>query len=231
MGAHHAFDRLELGHALAGRLITRQEARDPGFAQLARRLGLGPQRLDLRGEDERSLAHVKETRALAQVIAAEQQAPLARVPDRKGEVAQQLSGAIVAPALVGAHQKGAVGQGAQIRRRDAEGLRQRLPIVQAHIGDEDDAGFPVVQRLGLKPIFFGDPHQAMTEADGAIHPQFATVGAAMRERVRHPLEVADGDGAAVQVEDAEHRAHRVKPKRRPLSSRPARSHRARSSPR
>ena len=68
--------------------------------------------------------------ALAHVIAAEQKFARASVPEREGEIAEQMLGTIYAPFFVGTQQQRAIGQIAQLRRTDVERRRQFLAIVE-----------------------------------------------------------------------------------------------------
>ncbi len=159
------------------RTVQQEMLADLHFRPFARHAFERPQRLDLRRKGEERLALVIVDTTLAHVIAAQHQLFGAAVPQREGEIAEQMRGRVLAPRLVGAQDEGAVGHVADVGGGETERGGQFLPIVDPAIGDQGYAGVPVVERLRLEQILGVDPHQAMAEANRPVGHEFASVPA------------------------------------------------------
>ncbi len=95
----------------------------------------------------------------------------------------------------------------QLGRAQAEEACEFLAIIDPAIRDHSETGLAVAQRLALEQVFLVHPHQAVTEAYGAVSREFAAVRTAMRQHITHALQVARRNRAAVISQDAENRAH------------------------
>ena len=93
---------------------------------------------------------------------------------------------------------------------------QFVAVIEPQVGNERDLRFAIAQRLRLELILSINAHQAVAEPDRAIADDLAPVRPAMRERIAEPLQVARGDGAAVEPQNAEDCAHAKE-----VSSKPA----------
>ena len=149
---------------------------------------------------------IEET-ALAHVIAPEKQRPRASVPDREREIAEQMRDAVLAPMPVGGEQHRAVRHVGQLRGGDAELVGKLLAIVEPKIGDRDQVGGGVAERLRIEQILTVHAQQAVRHADSIRDRGPAAVGSAMRQDARHALDRARRDVSAVEPDDAGDRAH------------------------
>ena len=105
------------------------------------------------GEGKEVLAPMVKQSELPHVVAPEHEPLCAFVPDREGEIAEQMLGAIVAPFLVGMQDERAVGHVAQLLRRNLKRRCQVIAIVEAAVRDKCEVGLGISQRLTIEQIF------------------------------------------------------------------------------
>jgi hypothetical protein len=109
--------------------------------------------------------------------------------------------------LVSAQQQRAVRHVAQFWRRDTEGTCQLFPIVEAAIREQRQPRVPLVHGLCFEPVFLIHPHQAMAEPNRAINDVLTPVWPAIGKCIRHAFQNARMRRCAVELQDAENRAH------------------------
>ncbi|MEJ0065792.1 MAG: hypothetical protein WDM85_10470 [Caulobacteraceae bacterium] len=128
--ARQAIDAGE-GRSPGGRgTVMQQHAADLIVRQNARDVGTTPQGVNVGREGDETFAPMKMNVALSHVVAGQHQLAGGAIPDREGEVPEQVVGALFTPPLVCTHDQRAVRVLLQSRAFDAEELRQFLPVIE-----------------------------------------------------------------------------------------------------
>jgi hypothetical protein len=147
-----------------------------------------------------------EERFDAKVIASAEQAARATVPDRKGEVTQQMLHAVLAPRQVRVQDQLRIARSPQIAATSRLELRDEVgTTVDACVrGDPDTA----IQsgRLSRLRISRGC-EQRMAETNRPIAPDLLGVGAASGQRVGHAPQQRLIDWRAVQADQSGNATH------------------------
>ncbi len=142
----------------------------------------------------------------AESVAREKQGPRAAVVDRERELAVEALQHPLAPLLVGVHQHFGIAPGAEQMPASLQLPAQHEVVEDLAVVDDEDA--PVLVRHGLRPARQVDHAQSnVGEADPLIHVQPETVGAAVSDDARHPLQDLGGDAYGASASDPGDAAH------------------------
>ena len=180
-------------------------ARYRSLIEGARRKWMGPNRAQFGGENQEAFAAVVEQTPLTHVVPRQGELSALSVPHRKTEIANKMLGGLLSPLAAGLDDEGAVGHVAKAVGPYAERLRQLLAIIDPTVGHQGNVR--VDDRLGFEEVLIIDAQEAVPQPDGAQVRGLPAVRPTMRERVRHPLQIAPGHLAAVKLQDSEDCTH------------------------
>ena len=161
-----------------------QEERQRRGVALVRDLRVRQERLRLRGEGEEPRPVVVEERLLARAVAREQQAALARVPQREGEHAVELRDGSIALLLVEVQDHLAVALALEAVAA-LEAAPQLAEVVDLAVEDEPQRAVLVRHRLARGVGEVDDREPPMAEPDRAFEVNALAVRPAVRERPGH----------------------------------------------
>jgi hypothetical protein len=206
----------ELADAAEERARTRHVAirkvvPDGREVHLGTRAGQRQQRLDLGSEVQVLALLQQEERLLAEAVAREEEHAAARVPDGEGEHAAQALHHALAPVLPGAQQHLGVRGRREGVARSLELGAQLAEVVDLAVERERQARRRVAHRL-VAAARIDDGEAAVPQQDAAARAGVdlagpVAVGAAVRDRLEHALEMLDGERAALAHDGSGDSAH------------------------
>ena len=176
--------------------------------------------VELACEEEKPAGDREEERLDAELVAGTEEATTTTIPDREGEVAEQVIDARIPPGVVGVEDQGLVAGAVELAVLGDLGLvrvgqlaDELGPIVDA--GVSSDPHLPIErERLTMVLGLRGCTEQGVAEADVFLYPDTRSVGSASAQLGGQRLDLRLIDGRAVEVHDADDSAH----PRRPASS-------------
>ena len=170
-------------------VLVQRERRERAEGGVARQ-----ERLDLRGEGEAAIPLGVEQRLLTEVIAGDEQALAAAVPDREHEHAPEPLEHPLAFVLEQVHEDLGVGAGAELVPAPPELLPQLLVVVDLAV--EDHLQVAVFVRDRLVPAGeVDDAEPTHAEPEATFDEGAPVVGPPMPDGVAHPPDLRLGHGA------------------------------------
>ncbi len=194
------------------------EVRDPCLVDAIRHLGMGGKRLGIGGAGEQVARREMEGQLPhPDLVARAQQPVLARVPQRKGEIAEQARQAVVAPAQVSADDQLPVAHH-PLGRGKAEVGDQFGPVVEPDMGGDDAAAFGLAVGHGLGQSLGRGRIERMAEGGRAIGAQGRSVGPSRCHGGKHGGKAGGVGRCAIEAQygaDAAHVRRPVPPRSTP----------------
>ena len=133
------------------------------------------------------------------MVPAAKQYLLSRIPDHKGEIADQSVETLLVPGKIGEQNKFCITNRFRAPVR-GQRFEQVVTIVQPDIRGDHAASFCMSKRLFLKLQFGGRGEKCMSQTYRSVVPTIAAVRAALFEHAAHRMHVAFGDGSLVEIE-------------------------------
>src|SRR5262249_17003959 len=112
-------------------------------------------------------------------------------------VADQMFEAGIVPSFDGGEKNSCIAEGARLRRRNPQGFRQFVAIVETHIGNEDITSFPPNERLAIEAILRQHSPQPPTERNITVRPLRAVMWTVHFLSREHPRAAFGSIGSAI----------------------------------